>query len=396
MGNSQFRCCQESMNDCHIFIDNLIVEDSKPMIGQQSMDNVQHYCDVTNMALLIREGRLDEVGKIDEIKIEPFLFGHGEFDPLIHSIVCDQLEMVKHMVEVRGMRGDKALTVALKTNNIVVAEYLKKNGFSFDNTINYVSSLEVMKLVVSWGHLPTDSVLSDIITNPSIEARNILEYVLEIRHDLKVTMDDIENMIRREFRYILPAVYRLGIHNYHRLRQLIMSSSPHIYIEVIEYLIKFGYRITKDELILMSPTDEYTIFERICKLNLTRIKDIISNAFTKVDTFEKNFNHYSTTIENFKDVAIEADLMNCCCLMGRGDFAARLVTMGVDIEEENIIVCFDIEVSSGVNKREFPLTHKLLSVCSNDLISSSLEKINQRLSNYSMDIIRIEDILDTQ
>lgn len=99
---------------------------------------------------LIENGNQEALDKIEDLQLPCPYNRLGPLDCIYTAINNEKVELVPYFVEKRNLRSENALTRALECGNIDTAKYLREKGFLLRRG-NHIYSLEVMKLVVSWG-----------------------------------------------------------------------------------------------------------------------------------------------------------------------------------------------------------------------------------------------------
>lgn len=291
---------------------------------------------------LIQLGDLDQLKTIANLNPQPP--GKLPLDPIYTAIEYSKGWMVPYFVEDRGLRSNIALVNALQHHDLDIAIYLHEEGFPLSEG-NHIYSLDVMKLVRSWGYTFDDDAFSDIMC--MWNAGDVLDrliYLFKINPPA-ITLDwytkcginqDVANLL---LDYTTPELFFA----------LMDVAAEKGWIWVVRKLLTLNIPLNEEQLKTLAQNYDGDNFSHFLEeLRIPREK-IYSYIFHNSESFDDSIHKYLPTITNVREFADQYSLMDLAVKYGNIEAVKYLLDYSIPISEDNIRDLFSLIAGSGDN-----------------------------------------------
>ena len=307
---------------------------------------------------LIEEGDLERIKTIENLTPSDPYNGYGPLDPIYSAINASKGFMVPYFVEERGLKSTIGLSRALACKDIATAKYLHEKGFCL-SAGNHIYSLEVMKLVTSWGYTFGDGAAGYIIhTWNGDDVVERLEYLFSLSPPKTINI----NWFSREE----IALFLLKYVDKDMLPQIMSMAIKWGWFDVIDKLRELGLPFGKEELFKVAISDNSDYHEKVgqyMELLGVTIEELLPLMFSNPDTFEENVLHYVKP-KHVVDFSVKYNLVLKACEHFDTNILIYLLDNGASITMDHIETYYDREIDCYADRGyDFDLTRSIMQHC---------------------------------
>lgn len=342
---------------------------------------VDYYNPESNLYRYLKE--LIEAGDFDNIKTLENLTPscpyskYGPLDVINTAIKYRKCFMILYFIEERGLKSDLALLKSLECNQIDTAIYLYGKGFKLLSR-NHIYSLEVMKLVVSWGYGFDDYAFKYI--TQMWNGKDVVErvkYLFELNNLHISKMDYYTEYNLHED----VACFMIDHTDKELFPEIMLNAVKSDWFIIVNKLRLLGVNFDIKHLEIIASSNEYEEVEKLRKELNIPITDLYSFIFLDTYTFTDNIKHYLKNMTNICNFAITYDLMTKACVFCDQESVHYLLDNDVIITNDHIEIIFDMEANNYADRGyDWHITKSIVSRCGpeiKDKIQYILEQIGE-------------------